>query len=116
MIVFGAGASTRGAKFEELVFSRNTEVIDTTVPAGTTTDAAQPAGRISSFLLSRLLLHSPLEAGTVGPDAVQDDGDLAGDRDFAFLAPTHFISRVPHAFSADQRWVRCSRTLAASNR
>src|ERR1035437_3749628 len=29
----------------------------------------------------------------------------------AFLAQTRFISRVPHAFRADQRWVRCSSTL-----
>ncbi len=25
------------------------------------------------------------------------------------VAPTRFISRVPHAFKADQRWVRCNR-------
>lgn len=34
----------------------------------------------------------------------------------AFLAPTRFISRTPHAFNADQRCVRCSKTLAASNK
>jgi hypothetical protein len=34
----------------------------------------------------------------------------------AFLAPTRFISRTPHTFKADQRWVRCSKPLAASNK
>ena len=46
MIVFGAGASTCWSKSEVLVFSRLTEVTDTTVPAGTQTGAADLAGRI----------------------------------------------------------------------
>ena len=32
------------------------------------------------------------------------------------LALTSFISRVPQPLKANYRWVRCSRTLAASNR
>ena len=41
MIVFGVGASTCGAKCEDFAFRRNTEVTDTTVPAGTRTGAAE---------------------------------------------------------------------------
>jgi hypothetical protein len=40
MIVFGAGASTCGAKCGQFAFRRFTEVAITTVPAGTLTDAA----------------------------------------------------------------------------
>ena len=35
IMVFGVGASTCGTKCEGLAFRRNTEVTDTTVPAGT---------------------------------------------------------------------------------
>jgi hypothetical protein len=42
MSVFGVGASSCGAKFEELAFSRMTEVAVTSVPAGTSTGAAEP--------------------------------------------------------------------------
>jgi hypothetical protein len=84
MIVFGVGASTYGAKCGEPAFSRFTEVAITTVPAGTSTGPAEPAGRISTVRLNGLLC-SPLERGAVGPDAVQDDGDLAGDRDLGLL-------------------------------
>lgn len=45
MMVFGAGASTYGAKCERFAFSRFSEVTLTTVPAGTLTGAAA-AGRI----------------------------------------------------------------------
>ena len=69
----------------KLVFSRLTEVTNTTVPAGTTTDAAEPAGRISLVLLGRFLLGAPFEAGAVGPDAVHDDGDLAHYGDLGLL-------------------------------
>jgi len=49
MIVFGVGASSFRTKCEKLAFSRLTEVTDTTVPAGTTTGAADAAGRIRVF-------------------------------------------------------------------
>jgi hypothetical protein len=48
MIVFGAGASTCAAACEQRAASRLTEVAITTVPAGTSTSAAERAGRISS--------------------------------------------------------------------
>jgi hypothetical protein len=49
MMVFGVGASTYPAECEKLAASRLTEVTDTTVPAGTTTGAADAAGRIPVF-------------------------------------------------------------------
>jgi hypothetical protein len=49
MMVFGAGASTYAAKCGEPAFSRLTEVAITTVPAGTSTGPAGPAGRIRVF-------------------------------------------------------------------
>jgi hypothetical protein len=49
MIVFGAGASTCAAGCEEFATSRLTEVTDTAVPAGTSTGAADAAGRILLF-------------------------------------------------------------------
>jgi hypothetical protein len=110
------GASTCAAKCKTFAFSRNNEVTDIPVPAGTTTGAADAAHRIQFILLGHLLLRLPFEAGPVGPDAMQDDGDLARDATLAFLAPTRFISRRPHAFNADQRLVRCSKTLAAANK
>jgi len=79
MIVFGAGASSCAAKCKSFVFSRNIEVAITTVPAATTTGAADPAGPDLGVLL-RYLLIAPFEPGGVGPDTVQDDGDLASDR------------------------------------
>jgi len=47
MIVSGADASTYAAKSGYLASSRLIEVINTPVPAGTITDAADAAGRIS---------------------------------------------------------------------
>ncbi len=89
MMVFGVGASTCGTKCEGLAFRRNTEVTDTTVPAGTRTGAANP----QAVILNELgrLLHPPLEAGAVSPDAVQEDCNLAGDCDRGLLCtdPLH---------------------------
>lgn len=85
MSVFGVDASTCAAGCEEVAASRLTEVTDTAVPAGTTTGAAEPAGPDPDELLRRLLL-APFEAGPVGPDAMQDDGNLAGDCDFGLLS------------------------------
>lgn len=69
MIVFGAGASSCAAKFRSSVFSRNIEVTITTVPAGTVTGAADPAGPDLVCCLCHFLL-TPFEACAVGPDAV----------------------------------------------
>jgi hypothetical protein len=49
MIVSGAGASTCAAGCEEFATSRFTEVTETAVPAGTSTDAADAAARILLF-------------------------------------------------------------------
>ena len=55
MIVFGGGCLNVRSEVRMFAFSRLTEVTVTTVPAGTTTDAANTAGRIS-HLLSHLFL------------------------------------------------------------
>jgi hypothetical protein len=49
MIVFRVGASTCGPKCDSVAFSRINEVTDTTIPAGTSTGAADAAGRIRLF-------------------------------------------------------------------
>ena len=54
MIVFGVGASTCGAKCEEIAFRRLTEVTVTTVPAGTPSGAAIPQAG------TRLAVRPPL--------------------------------------------------------
>src|SRR3954470_9194380 len=79
------GASTCAAKCKTFAFSRNNEVTDITVPAGTTTGAADAARRIQFILLGHLLLRPPFKAGPVGPDAMQDDGDLACDCDLGLF-------------------------------
>ena len=84
MIVFGAGASSCAAKCKKFAFSRLIEVTITTVPAGTSTGAADRAGRICCAV-TPIFSCAPLEAGPVGPDAVQDDGDLASDRNLGLL-------------------------------
>ncbi len=66
------GASTYAAKCGIFAFSRNNEVTDITVPAGTTTGAADAAHRIRFIPLGHLLLRPPFEAGPVGPDAMAE--------------------------------------------
>ena len=117
MIVFGAGASTYAAKFKVFAFSRLTEVTVTTVPAGTPTGAADAAGpdhRMPDQAARIFVPHS----NSVPSIQMQCrmTAILRATATLAFLAPTRFINRVPHAFRVDQRWVRCSSTLAASNR
>ncbi len=58
MIVCGAGASTCAAACEQRAASRLTEVAITTVPAGTSTNAAERAGRISSAQAAGCAPHS----------------------------------------------------------
>ena len=115
MIVFGASASSCAAKCEKYVFSRNIEVTITTVPAGTT--AGPPILRrriwvccyaIFSLPHSKLVPSVQMQCRTTAT--------LRATATLAFLAPTRFINRMPHAFNADQRCVRCSKTLAASNK
>jgi hypothetical protein len=83
----------RSAK--KFAFNRNIEVTITTVPTGTTTGAADPAGPDLDVPLRNLLLAS-FEAGAVGPDAVHDDGDRASDRNLGLLdADTLHQSNAP---------------------
>jgi hypothetical protein len=116
MSVFGEGASTNSTQCEDLAASRLTEVTDTGVPAGTTTGAADPAGGISICLYAIFsVLHSKLVS------AVQVQCRtmviLRAIATFAFLVLTRFMSRVPQlSRPTNHHWVRCNRTLAASNR
>ena len=48
MIVFEGGCLNVCNEVRGFAFSRNNEVTNTTVPAGTSTDVAQCAGRISA--------------------------------------------------------------------
>ena len=81
VIVFGAGASTCGERSAETSPSADSPRSPSPPSwAGTTPGAADPAGRISTVLLSGLFSAS-LKAGEVGPAAMQDDGDLAGNGD-----------------------------------
>jgi hypothetical protein len=77
----------RSAK--KFAFNRNIEVTITTVPTGTTTGAADPAGPDLDVPLRNLLLAS-FEAGAVGPDAVPDDGDRASNHNPGLLGADVF--------------------------
>src|SRR6478672_6860495 len=95
MIVFGVGASTCAAGCEDFATSRLTEVTDTAVPAGTRTGAAWRCGPDWFVGLSGLF-RSPFEAGAVGPDAMQDDGDLASHCNLGlFGADTLYQPKAP---------------------
>jgi hypothetical protein len=69
------------SEVQGLAFSRNIEVTITPSRWG-----QQPAPlRPDLGVLLRHLLLAPFEAGAVGPDAMQNDGDLARDRYFGLL-------------------------------
>ena len=97
MIVFGVGASTCAAVCEELAASRLTEVTITTVPAGTSSALTT---RMPDFCVPmRPSFRSPLEAGAVGPDAVKNDRNLAGDCDLGLLGTDPFHQPDAPCFS-----------------
>src|SRR6187397_3693855 len=76
-----------------------------------------PFGRISVFyLLGSNLLLRPVELGPVDPHAMQNDCELARDRDLGLGSPLRLTSFTPQAFTADHFGTRVSRTPAASNR
>ena len=85
MMVFGGVASQceeRGAE----PAGANFEIADTLVPAGT----LFPPERISASVSRSCGGPSPVELGAVGPDAVQDDSELAGDGNLGFLRSDTF--------------------------
>src|SRR3954454_15306187 len=95
-------------------FSRFTEVTVTTVPAGTSTGAAGPAGpNLGGYAAVAILVPHSNSVPSVQMQC-RMMAILRATAIFAFLAPIRFISRVPHSFRADHRWVRCSSTVAAS--
>ena len=95
----------------------NFEIAIAVVPAGTKCFPLlrKTTGRWSvNHAFSR-----PIELGTVDPDAMQNDSELAGDSAtavLAFLMPTRLASRAPQALKTDHRFITLSRTLAASNK
>jgi hypothetical protein len=62
------------------------------------------------------LLRRPVELGSINPHAMQNDGELTGDRDLGLAEPVALASLTPQAFTADHFGTRVSRTPAASNR
>src|ERR1700687_2146522 len=75
-----------------------------------------PFGRISVFyaLGSNLLLR-PVKLGSVDPHAMQNDRELARDRNLGLAEPVALGEPYPQA-TADHFGTRVSRTPAASNR
>ncbi len=61
-------------------------------------------------------LLRPPEIGAVGPDAVQNDRQLACDGDFGLFGTNALYQPTSHAFSGDQRLTLVSSTPAASLR
>jgi hypothetical protein len=94
--------------------SRFSEITDTTVPGGGTTGAfdATVIGQSSGGYHGSLLASFKLCA--VDPYTVKDDGDLACNGDIRFFDPTRRTSCWSHAFSFDQHFVRCSRTVSVA--
>jgi len=80
MIVFGVGASTCGSKCNLQPIQRGRRHHR---PGRDTNRRCRRAGRCC-WRLCRLRV-SPFEAGAVGPDAVQDDGDLLRDGNLRLL-------------------------------
>ena len=83
MMMSGSGASTCTAGYGRAATSRLTEVTTTAVPAG----HRQPGGPGQETCRARSggLCLAPVERRAVDPDAVKDDGDLAGNGDLRLL-------------------------------
>jgi hypothetical protein len=83
MMVFGVGASTCGTKCERARLPPKHRGHRHHRPGRDRTGAANP----QAVILNELgrLLHPPLETGTVRPNAVQGDCNLAGDCDLGLF-------------------------------
>src|SRR6187397_785054 len=76
-----------------------------------------PFSGISVFyLLGSNLLLRPVELGPVDPHAMQNDCELARDRDLGLAEPVALDELHSQAFTANHFGPRVSRTPAASNR
>jgi len=105
MMVFGVGASPCCSDVRvRSVVSRLTEVACTAIPAGTSPAAAKWS--VVRSVLSGCLGLAPFEDGAIRPDAMQDDGDLACDRDFGLF----HADALREATSSDPRRARETRT------
>src|SRR6516165_4597959 len=76
---------------------------------------AVPAGHASRWFSAKIvprrldhgcLRSRPPELRTVGPDTVQNDGELPRDCVLTFFGPTRLLNRWPHALSGDHRLTR----------
>jgi hypothetical protein len=101
MIVFGAGASSCAAKYKNLVFSRNIEVTITTVPAGTTTGAADLQGRIWVCCYAIFSLPHSNQVPSVQMQCRMTT--IASDRYLGLFGANTLHQPNTHTFKADQR-------------
>ena len=62
------------------------------------------------------LLRRPVELGSIDPHAMQNDGELTGDRNLGLAERAALGEPYPQAFTADHFGTRVSGTPAASNR
>ena len=86
----------------------NFEIAIAVVPVGTKDDR--------SLVSESCFLLAPLELGTVDPDAMQNDSELAGDSGLGLLDADTFGQPHTPPFKTDHRFTTLSRTLAVSNR
>ena len=84
MMMFGAGALTCATKCGKTAFSRLTKVTQPPSRRGTS-PATSCAGDCTNSGKSGRLWLAPFECRSVDPDAMEDDRDLARDRDLGFL-------------------------------
>src|ERR1700730_352189 len=95
------GVTPRGGKRSDRAYAQSIHGLCAVVrPRRPGKDSASALGgagvadRASGCLLAR-----PPELGTVGPNTMQDDGNLASDRDARLLPPIRFAKRMPQAFN-----------------
>lgn len=114
MMMSGSGASTCATEYGRTVASRNNEVTQTTVPAG----HRRPSGdRAENKKEGQAVLGWPHSKEV--PSTQMQWRIMAIFRAIATLAffiPTRLASFMPQAFREDHFLVRCSSTVAASNR
>ncbi len=115
MMIFGAGALTCPTKCGGAAFSRLTKV-------------TQPPSRRGHRRRRRAPETAPIEVNQAAfgwPHSKLVPSTqiqwrmiaiLRAIATFAFFMPIRLISRTPHAFRVDHFLVRCTRTLAASNK
>ena len=115
MMIFGAGALTCPTKCGGAAFSRLTKV--TQPPSRRGHRRRRRAPEIAPIEVNQAAFgwpHSKLVPST--QIQWRMIAILRAIATFAFFMPIRLISRTPHAFRVDHFLVRCTRTLAASNK